>query len=218
MIKKLKLIFVIVVIAFIFLISGIFIGKYFFSDKNIIVNDNKNNESVNNSDNNENLDNNDWMSYIINSDINSIKLSYCTTEGELDSSDYKVINHSIDITKNDLNRIFTEMKKGTVTKNYYGGLGGDCSENILINYKTDEIVYINELPVNNYIYTLNIISNRFISFTSQLNDERVLSYLENTNYTVKKWNEDIDLNIEPYMFEYTYDETIIDTIISENAN
>ena len=83
------------------------------------------------------------MSYIINSDINSIKLNYCTAEGELNSSDYNVAHHSIDITKEDLNRIFTEIKKLTVAKNYYGGLGGDCSENILINYETDEIVYIN---------------------------------------------------------------------------
>ena len=207
MIKKLKLIFVIVVIAFIFLISGIFIGKYFFSDKNIIVNDNKNNESVNNTDDKENLDNNDWMSYIINSNINSVKLNYCTDDGELNSSDYNVINHSIDITEEDLNRIFTEMKKGTVAKNYYGGLGGPCMWSVDINYTTAK----NQ-------YELSLFLNKFIKYDENNVDEAVLSYLENTNYTVKKWSEDIDLNTETYMFEYTYDETIIDTIISENTD
>ena len=55
------------VITFVFLISGIFIGKYVFLDKDIAnndntiadFNDNQNNENVNNSDDDENLDNND---------------------------------------------------------------------------------------------------------------------------------------------------------------
>lgn len=172
------------------------------SQDNNVTNQDNNNVNQDNDNNNTNHGNdNKWMDYIIDTNISSIKLNYCVDDPSNDMG--SPTKKTIDITKNDLNRIFTEMKKGTISKNYYGGLGGPCMTSIDVDYTT-----------NNKQYELVLVLYKFVDpeFTK---DQKVLSYLEDTNYTIKKYNDDIDLNTEPYMFEYTYNKDIIDTIIDE---
>lgn len=169
----------------------------------------KNNPKQNETNNNTNQDNtpteeestNNWMDYILNNEINSIELTYCTDDptNELGIPTKKSIN----ITKNDLNKIFDEMKKGTIYKNYSVGLGGPCMGKINIDYTT-----------NKKQYNLNLILYQLIDpdFTE---DQKILSYLEDTNYTIKNYNNDININNEPYMFEYDYNIEIVNKLIEE---
>lgn len=162
------------------------------------INDNNNDEVKNNNDNNENA--NKWMDYIMSTNINSIKLKYCIyDESGVNAPEQEII----DITKDDLNRIFTEMKKGTISKSYYGGFGGPCTSSINIEYSTADIQT-----------ELKLVYFKLFDFNST-RDNKVLSYLESANYTIKKYKDDIDLENEPCTFEYTYNEDIIDTIYSE---
>ncbi len=193
-------------------------GGYIIYDK-VLINDTETNEknNVTNQDNyeaNQNNDNtnqdnikqgngNKWMDYILNTNISSIELSYCVDDP---SNDIGIPTmKKISITKNDLNRVFAEMKKGTIAKNYYGGLGGPCMTSIDIDYTT-----------NDEQYELDLVLYKFVDpeFTK---DQKILSYLEDTNYTVKKYSDDINLEIESYMFEYEYNEDIINTIIDEHT-
>lgn len=200
---------IIIIICFIFGAGGFYLGSKFNNNEITNINNtNNNNQTGNDIDlnkNNEdvNLEYDSWITYIINSNINSVVVDYCVATGNIEMSDYNVVNKTINITSSDLNRILAEMKKGKVTKNYYGGLGGDCSYGIDINYTT------------NKNYNVRLQSNKYISYDYNNVDEVGLAYLENTNYTIKKWSENIDLETEEYMFEYTYDDSIIDTIINE---
>lgn len=173
------------------------LGGYIVYDK-VLENTNENINSINQDNDNKYTN---WMDYIMDTDISSIKLGFCVDDPSNENG--IPTKETIDITKNDLNKIFTEMKKGTISKNYYGGLGGPCMTSIDVNYTN-----------NDKQYKLDLVLYKFIDpeFTD---DQNILSYLEDASYTIKKYNEDIDLSVEPYMFEYTYNKDIIDAIISQ---
>ena len=173
------------------------LGGYIVYDK-VLENTNENINSINQDNDNKYTN---WMDYIMDTDISSIKLGFCV---DAPSNEHGIpTKETIDITKNDLNKIFTEMKKGTISKNYYGGLGGPCMTSIDVNYTN-----------NDKQYKLDLVLYKFIDpeFTD---DQNILSYLEDASYTIKKYNDDIDLSVEPYMFEYTYNKDIIDAIIRQ---
>ena len=67
--------------------------------------------------------------------------------------------------------------------------------------------------VDNKQYKLDLVLYKFID-PEYTNDQKIISYLEDTNYTIKTYDDNLDLNTEPYMFEYTYNQDIIDTIVS----
>ena len=193
----------------------LFLGGYIVYDKvfenDAQINNNNNNES---SSNNEILDNDtsvnqnqdtnnytNWMDYIMSTNINSIKLGYCVSVIS-NGNEVPTLNE-IDINRNDLNRIFSEMKKGSIAKNYNRGLGGPCMPSVKIGYTNSD-----------QQYELSLIIYRIID-PEYTNDQKILSYLENTNYTINTYNDNIDLNTEPYMFDYTYNQEVIETIINE---
>lgn len=203
--KGLYVIIAVLCILVLLLLGYIIYDKVLKNDIGVNNNDtNKDNTNINQDDANGTVNTssyNNWIDYIMNTDINSIKLNYCVEDS---LSDVGIpTKKTVDITKNDLNRIFVEMKRGTIYKNYYGGLGGPCMKSIDIDYAT-----------NNGQYELRLILYRLID-PSITKDQKIISYLENANYTIKKYNEDIDLNTEPYMFEYIYNEEIVDTIVDE---
>lgn len=165
------------------------------------------NGNIDNKDTSSNINNNEnankWMDYILGTNISSIKLKYCIYD-ELGVDE--PVQEIIDITKNDLNRIFTEMKKGTISKSYYGGYGGPCTSSINIEYSTANIQT-----------ELKLVYFKLLDFNST-KDNKVISYLESANYTIKKYMDDIDLETEPCTFEYTYNNSIIDIIYNEYKN
>ena len=149
-----------------------------------------------------NTNSNDWMDYIMNSDINSIELSYC-----LDNTynDHELpIRETINITNNDLSTIFNEMKKGTITKHYYGGFGGPCMRIINVKYTSNETEYVLKITDGGSILSIDASSK----------DKKILTYLENTEHTINNYDKETDLTNAPYTFEYTYNGTIIDEIIN----
>jgi len=197
--KKENMLMVLVIILSIFVI---FLSSYLIYDKVLNkdnnVDNNTNNNITQNNDENNNLQSQyqDWMEYIINSNINSIELSYC----KKNDNDLQV-GDTINITNTDLNNIFDEMKKGTIYKHYYGAFGGPCMKTITINYTVNEKDHIIRIDDGYNMFSV-----------SSTKDSNLLSYLENTQYTVKG-NTDSDLTNAPYTFEYAYDTSIIDKII-----
>lgn len=147
------------------------------------------------SKNHNTVNTNDWMEYILNTDIQKITINYCKDNNSNGETTYE--KKAINITNEELASIFTEMKKGTITKNYYGGLYSPCMPNISIDYKNKKEEY-----------TLKLEMNRFID-VSNAETNKLLSFLEQTNYTITKMDENMDITKDPYMFEYTYNETII---------
>lgn len=185
------------------LLSGYIIYDKVLSNNNSI-NDNMNTDK--DKDEKKEKDENNytnWIDYVMGSDINSIELGYCVNDTENNNNGVP-IKKNIQITKSELDKILGEVKKGTLTKNYYGGLGGPCLNGIDINY-----------TVNSKEYKLNLLLYRIIDPVNT-NDEKILSYLESSNYSIKKYSDEIDLDKEPYIFEYTYDENIIDTILNQH--
>lgn len=151
---------------------------------------------VNESGNNE--IGNKWMEYILSTDINSIQLNYCVDDPSNENG--IPTKKTIDIKKDDLNRVFTEMKKGDVYREYFVGLGGPCMDDIYINYTSERKEYELDLVLFKYID---------LSFTK---DKKVLSYLKDTKYIIRKYD-NIDLDTHPFMYEYSYNEEIVDEII-----
>lgn len=184
-------------------------GTVINENNNEIIQDNDSKQDNNvtnpdNSNNNTNYDNyNNWMDYIMSTDINSIKLEYCVEDSS--NEDEIPLKKTLDISKKDLNRIFVEINKGKLVKNYYGGLGGPCMPSIDITYNT-----------NKKQYNLDLFLYSFIDI-NDIKDQNILNHIQNSNYTIKKYSDDIDLETEAYMFEYVYNEDIINTIISENT-
>ena len=189
--KKKKYVFLIILLVFIFIFSGVSI--LFFNNNGI----QKNNNTATYLD---------WMTYIMNTNINSIQINYCLEEEYIETADGNVIQKKdvITITNDDLNMIFLEMKKGTITKEYYGGIGAFCLPSIDINYTSS----------NKQTYTLQLVMNRYIN-VSKAESDKILAFLETTDYTVKILDENMDITNEPYMFKYSYDESIIVTLIDK---
>ena len=181
---------ILVVLVIILSVLVLVLGGYLFYDKVLSNND------VNGSDvNNDSYDN--WMDYIMNSNINSIQLSYCI-DNNVDDEGLPIRN-TINITKKDLNRIFNEMKKGTITKKYYGDFAGPCTKSIDVNYISNNTAY--QLLINDG-YSIGTIV-----------DPKILSHLENTNYSIENIGNETDLTKAPYTFEYDYNKAIINEII-----
>lgn len=191
------------VIVAILLILVIVLGGYIVYDK---VNNKDGledkNQNVNNNDNNTPVSYDNWMDYLLSTDISSINIEQCVLTNE----EVGWERNDIKITKDDLSKIFNEMKKGTISKYYYGGYGGSCISSIVIVYKAD-----------NTNYKLNLVEYYKIDSGQEYIDPKVLSYLEKSNYTIKKWSEDIDMDHEPYSFDYNYNTEIVDDIISKYA-
>lgn len=158
------------------------------------------NQNVNNNDNDTPVSYDNWMDYLMSTDISSINIEHCVLTNNI----YE--QNSIKVTKDDLSKIFDEMKKGTISKYYYGGYGGPCISSIVIVYKAD-----------NTNYKLDLIGFVKVDPSQEYIDPKVLSYLEKSNYTIKKWSEDIDMDHEPYSFDYNYNTEIVDNIISKYA-
>lgn len=205
--KRINNLFIAVIICGLVLFLGGCAKKDNDSNDDIINDSNKINDNIN-GDNNDNELNDDsnyenankWMDYVMSANISSIKLKYCIYD---ESGENEPEQDVIDITKNDLNRIFTEMKKGSISKSYYGGYGGPCTSSINIEYSTNDINTM-----------LKLVYFKLLDFNST-KDNKVISYLESSSYLVKKYKDDIDLDNEPWTFEYTYNTDIIDTIYNE---
>lgn len=135
----------------------------------------ENNEN-NNIENNEETQINNWMDYIINSNIESIYVNSCDRD-------------KLGITKQDLQKIFSELKKGKIIKDYYGGMGNICNK-ITINYDNQ---------------TLELLNYKYVS----TKDKQVISLLELEDYKVE-----YNIASPDYMFRYDYNVSIIDTIIN----
>ena len=199
------LVLIILVICFIFGAGGFYLDSK-FSDDNQGNNDdemqlddtnNSDSDKNNNGDSNEMSTDYDWMDYIMNSDISFITVTYCVDknidEGMIASPE------DIEITKDDLKRIFTEMKKGSVVKDYVGGFGGPCMWGVDINYSTDKN------------YELTLFLNRYVS----TDDKKILSLLELEDYTIE-YSYD-EAGATP-MFRYDWKSSIIDTIVKEKTS
>lgn len=141
-----------------------------------------------------------WMDYVISADINEIDVNYCVFMKE--ENIWK--RESVKITKNDLSKIFDEMKKSTLTKDYTGGYGGPCNESLDIKYHSE-----------NKDYTLSIMYYSFIDPMNKENDPNVLSYLKNSNYTIENYTDNMDPEKSQHVYKYNYDNKIVDNIINE---
>ena len=141
-----------------------------------------------------------WMDYVISADINEIDVNYCVFMKE--ENIWK--RESVKITKNDLSKIFDEMKKSTLTKDYTGGYGGPCNESLDIKYRSE-----------NNDYTLSIMYYSFIDPMNKENDPNVLSYLKNSNYTIENYTDNMDPEKSQHVYKYNYDNKIVDNIINE---
>lgn len=184
---------IVILVAILFLIIG-GVGIYFImnnsNDKEPVVDNNQ----EDNDDSNSSVKYEDWMDYILKSDIKSVKLNYCDyIDGELSET------KTIQINKNDLNRVFEKVRKGTLTKNYGGGFGSPCNEGLIINYVS-----------NNNEYELEMIYNHLVS--NDVKDKMLLSLVEQSEYEISK---DSEYDENDYTYVYSYDMDIIDTIIDE---
>lgn len=187
---------IILVLLLILIIGGV--GTYFILNINMgkeLIRDDKKEENTSNQSNN--LEYIDWMDYILKSDIKSVKMNYCDyIDGELSET------KTIQINENDLKRIFEEIRKGTLVKNYGGGFGSPCNDGLVITYAN-----------NNNEYGLEIIMNHLVS--NDIQDKIILSLLEQSNYEVSK---DFEYDENDYTYVYSYDMDIINTIIDEYTN
>ena len=175
--KNLIIIVLIIVIAILSTILTLSLTGVFDSKKETTNSGNNvGNSENNNIENNEETQINNWMDFIINSDIESVYVNSCK-DGDLE------------ITKEDLQKIFSELKKGKLIKDYYGGMGNICYK-ITINY-------------DNQI--LELLNYKYVS----TKDKQVISLLELEDYKVE-----YNIPSPDYMFRYDYDVSIIDSIIS----
>ena len=150
------------------------LGSYVIYDKTLNV------DKKDVAEDNDVNQNDDWMDYILNSNIKNISIKSCS-----------VSENILNINKEDLNKIFYELRKGKVVKHYYGGMGNICNS-IIVNYSTDKD------------YTLELLVNRYV----KTDDKRVLSLLELEDYTVE-----VSISAPDYMFRYDWDDKIISNII-----
>lgn len=169
-------------------------------NKNQSIDNDKNDSKDDNKDINTPVSYDNWMDYVISADINEIDVNYCVFMKE--ENIWK--RESVKITKDDLSKIFDEMKKSTLTKDYTGGYGGPCNESLDIKYCSE-----------NNDYTLSIMYYSFIDPMNKENDPNVLSYLKNSNYTVENYTDNMDPEKSQHVYEYNYDNKIVDDIINE---
>lgn len=133
-----------------------------------------------------------WFEYLLDTEINSIEITSCNGIKETTTT----------ITTSELKSIFNEMKKGTLVKDFDGGLGGVCMESININYTS-----------NGTNYDLDLVNNEYIDL-EYLKDATILSYLENSNYTISN-NSSSDV---AQGFIYNYDQTVVKNTLNNNEN
>lgn len=144
----------------------------------------------------------DWMEYILSTNIKSINLNYCIEDNPNAENGYQP--KTIQIKKEELELIFNEMKKGELTKVYYGGMYHPCSSGIEINYTNSD----------NKDYKLYLYMNKYIN-VEEAESKKILGYLEKTKHLTEKWMDDMDIETTPYMFEYSYNESIIENLITQ---
>ena len=80
----------------------------------------------------------DWIDYLLNQDIQKITLKYCPDKNDAQS------RQTYNLTKDELNQIFTPLKQDKLIKHWKGGMGGygcACCDLIQVDYKTEKGEY-----------------------------------------------------------------------------
>ena len=178
-----KFIIIIIAISVILLCCGGFLIYTQLNNNPTNINGNANNGEMSGSN-----EHSSWMDYLLTQNITSMKIVDCVNNNQ----------NIYEITTSELKSIFQEMKKGTLVKDYDGGLGGICLEHITIEYKA-----------NNKTYSLDLVNNEYIDL-EYLKDDKILSYLEQEKYTIKHES----VNNTAKGFIYTYNQDIVENIIN----
>lgn len=105
------------------------------NDSNITENSNISNNEENNVNNNNSTTNSsinsNWIDYILSSNITSIKLSRMR---KIEFGDKEDINKNINITKDELKDLLSNLKESKLTKVYSLGIGGPISDELVVTY------------------------------------------------------------------------------------
>lgn len=155
----------------------------------------ENDENEDNVEENEEKVYSDWTAYLLDQEI---KEMYIAIWGE--DENQQPYSRNINITKEELSNIFTEMKKGDLTKHYISG-GGDTTPDLVIKYNSD-----------GQSYELRIKQGREIWNTDL--DIKTSELLEKENYKVEGQQDNTNSYV---VYQYDWDaETYLKKIIEEN--
>ena len=149
-----------------------------------------NNENAEQDDTEENFEYANWMNYLLESDIQEIRVTRVRNVLFGDNIDY---GKTVTLTKNDLEKIFRELNGYSMIKQYVDGLGGPAKDVFELTYFVDGISYKFRI-----IYGVIVVGDL---------DSKLLEILNNNNYPIRDENYK-DIYGSSYIFRFDTTESI----------